>query len=289
MRSKHSFFCLLLFAYFHSPILRAREFTDLEGRKVEAELVGIRGENAILAVKDFRGQWPISKLSAADREYVTKWRSEHTGVKRVQVRLFERSGAGPKGAFPVDGSASAGSGNGLAAPAPLLPPPPKTTEKKSGHHGEVQLTNTEKGDAARLRVAYVLYLLQPDGSVGASAGSQYVESLKAGAVTTLTTEGITATKTKATKLKVSYSNQGGLSVAEKNAITKEKFGGVWVKVYGADGAVLGEAKELAPELEKATPRWHESEPVENISVINSFAELLEKIGQSLPPIPLPRP
>lgn len=39
----------------------AHLFTDDQGRQVEAEVAGMRGENVILATQGVRGQWPVAR------------------------------------------------------------------------------------------------------------------------------------------------------------------------------------------------------------------------------------
>ena len=129
--------------------------------------------------------------------------------------------------------------------------------------------------------------MRPDGSVGISPGSERVETLAAGKAARVTTEGVSAEKTKSTRLKIGVSNRA-VSVSERNVRSYEQFGGVWVKVSGPDGTQVGEYKKLSPELEKAGPPWQEEEVKEEIPLLQNLGDLLElikKLGR--PGLPLP--
>ena len=61
-------------------------FTDDQGRSVEAELVGLRGPNVVLATQNVRGQWRLARLAAADQAYVRDWQRTPTAVRHVTVQ-----------------------------------------------------------------------------------------------------------------------------------------------------------------------------------------------------------
>jgi hypothetical protein len=65
---------LAAFTLFLSPPLHARTWENNDGRKIEAELTGIEGENAVL-IKDGRTvKIPISSLSSADQDFIKAWK-----------------------------------------------------------------------------------------------------------------------------------------------------------------------------------------------------------------------
>ena len=240
----------------------ARLFTDDQGRKVEAELVGLRGDHVVLAVQNVRGQWPLARLSAADQAYVRQWQTSHTAVKSVTVLAQQREGIGATGL--IDKKTSSDAAEALAPLKDLPIPSPF--------------------DATQLKVAYVLYVVHPDGSVGISPGVQTVKSLPTGQSTRLITEGVTATQTKMTKLRVSVVNES-LSVKEKTERSREQAGGVWVRVSGPDGQMIGETKRFSRPLEKLDPPWEEAEVAEDIPILPSLDGLLELLKNALPPLP----
>ncbi len=65
--------------------LAAREFTDVEGRTLEAELVGVQGDNARLELPNGRTvAVPLARLSEPDREFVERWRAANPDL-RLQI------------------------------------------------------------------------------------------------------------------------------------------------------------------------------------------------------------
>ena len=51
----------------------ARTFTNTAGRKIEAEIVEVNGDNVVLKMNGKNYPVPISSLSAPDQEYIKKW------------------------------------------------------------------------------------------------------------------------------------------------------------------------------------------------------------------------
>lgn len=257
--------------------VNARLFTDDQGRQVEAELVGLRGANVVLATQGVRGQWPVARLSPADQQYVSEWKASHATVAKLNVRLFERDGMGEKGAFAPEEK------GGPALPKDL-PIGPKTEVKVSYKHYGVEINNPAAVDALNVKADYVLYVLFADGSVGTNAGSQTVKSIPAGRSVTIKTEGITTQRTKTTQMKLSVSSNS-VSVGEKTARSRDQFGGGWVRVSGVDGSRLGEARRLTPDLEKLDPPWVETPEKEEIPVLSSLDDFKELIKRLLPAKP----
>lgn len=275
------------------PLQRASAhlFTDDQGRTVEAEVVGLRGANVVLATQGVRGQWPVARLAPPDQAYVKEWQATSTAVKRVVVQMNERDGIGEKGAFKTETSASPG-------PPKDLPLAPQTDSKAAYKHYDLQVTNPAGVDASRLHVDYVLYVIQPDGGVGTNAGGQALDTLPAGKTATLKTEAATARSTKTSKLKLSVSSNS-VSTTEKTSRSRERFGGGWVRVTGADGSMIGEAKQLTSELAKLDPPWVGTDPksasdAPMLKSLNGLLELLKNLPKppggkekEAPPLPFP--
>lgn len=263
-----------------NPLACAHLFTDDTGRTVEAEIGGVRGANVILARGGVAGQWPIAKLSAADQAYVQEWQKSHSGIKQLQTRIDERDGIGERGLFQSNASDSA-----TSPPLPGV----STDTKQSYKHCVVTLNNPNAIDATALKVDYVLYSIQPDGSVDAEAGSQSVDTLAAARNFTLITEGMSLARTKTTRMTLNVNvsrTSGSVSTGSKTTHTRERFGGGWVRVRGADGTLLGEDKRLQPELQKLDPPWVGTKTVnpESIPMLSSLDGLLELL-KNLPKPP----
>lgn len=268
----------LLLALICATTVDAHLFTDSQGRQVEAEVVGLRGANVVLAVQSVRGQWPLDHLSPPDQAYVREWQTTHTAVKQVTVWVNEKDGIGEKGEFAKNNQASP------ASPLKDLPIAPPTQTKTSFKHYLISTTNPATVDASYLKVAYVIYVIKEDGSIGISPGVQTIPALAPGKSQEITSEGVTATRTKATKLKLSLS-KNAVGVNEKTVRSKEEFGGIWVRVSGPDGTQIGECRQLTQTLQKLDPPWEEAEVREDIPVLNSLQELLELLKKALPPPP----
>ena len=270
-----------------SHAAQAHLFTDDTGRTVEAELAGLRGANVVLASQGVRGQWPVARLAPPDQAYVKQWQASSAAVSKVIVQMTEHDGIGEKGVFKQE------SEGGPALPKDL-PFAPKTESKATYKHYDLQITNPATVDASQLRVDYVLYVIQPDGSVGTNAASQSLNNLPAGKTTSLKTEGATARSTKTTKLKLAISNKS-VSTTEKTSHSQERFGGGWVRVRAANGDVIGESKHLTAELAKLDPPWVGAEPKETESIpmlksLDGLLELLKKLpkppgGKDSSPLP----
>lgn len=260
----------------HAQVGHAHLFTDDQGRQVEAEIVGLRGANVVLATQGVRGQWPVARLAPADQVYVKEWQTTNSAVKKVQVQITERDGIGERGEFKSDESKG-----GPALPEGL-PIGPATEVKASFKHCDIIIQNPAVVDATHLKVDYVLYIVKPDGTVGNGAGTQPIANLPAGQNARLKTEGINANRTKSTKLKINISNNS-VSVGEKNVRSREQFGGCWVRVRAADGTVIGESRRLTPALAKLDPPWVEADVQEDIPVLTSLDGLKELLKKLLPP------
>ena len=248
------------------PRAEAHLFTDDQGRQVEADIVGMRGANVILATQGVRGQWPVTRLAAPDQAFVRQWQSTTLSVAKVKVQMIEQDGIGEKGAFKAEKE------GGPARPKDL-PFAPQKESKAHYKHYDLQITNPALVDANYLRVDYVLYVIQPDGTVGTNAGSQPLDQLPAGKTVRLKTEGATAWSTKTTQMKLAISSNS-VSTAEKTSRSTERFGGGWVRVMGVDGSIIGESKSLSNELAKLDPPWVGTDVKNDIPMLTSLDGLL---------------
>lgn len=71
--------------------LPARTFTDIEGRTLDAELVGVQGDNARLELQNGRVvSVPMARLSEADREFVQRWREANPDLRLQLSSTRER-------------------------------------------------------------------------------------------------------------------------------------------------------------------------------------------------------
>ncbi|MEM9018901.1 MAG: hypothetical protein AAGC68_17970, partial [Verrucomicrobiota bacterium] len=79
---------------------------------------------------------------------------------------------------------------------------------------------------------------------------------------------------------------GNLTTGTSTDRSKERFGGVWARVYGKDGELLGETKDLHDELERLDFRFTGTtgEGFEEVPFLESF-EKLKELFEKLPKPP----
>ncbi|MEP4079062.1 hypothetical protein [Haloferula sp.] len=269
-----------------SAMLQARTFTDNQGRTVEAEMAGLRGENVVLSRNGRSAQWPIKKLSAKDQAYIEAWKKSPPKTPKVTAVLWERDGVGPEGAYEKKQDL------GLPKNIPGLL---ETTESAKHKHYEVDMRNRSEVDAQHLTVAYVMYVLSGKGGmVQELPASTKVSLIPAMKGVTATTLGATYVRTK-TKLTTFSLNRGNLSTGKDRDVSKERFGGIWVRVYSQDGKVVGEAQKLHPEIKRLKPQWNgptEDEHIPLVGTFEKFEEFLKELPKppgapELPDIPEP--
>jgi hypothetical protein len=116
---------------------------------------------------------------------------------------------------------------------------------------------------------------------------------------TAATKAISSTQTKTTTLSLSGSSSNGISSGEKSKRSGERFGGGWARVYAQDGTVVGESRQLIPEIERTKPAWVAPTVADGAKIENldQFDPLVARIGQTLkelkklidalPPLPPP--
>lgn len=261
----------------------ARSFTDSEGRRIDAELIDVREDNVILKRNGKTYAWPQAKLSLADQLYVKQWAATHTkSTARVQVRLWQRDGMGSTGTFEADNQ---------RASAPKGPPVLSATEKKAKYkHYEVYLTNRGKEDATQLTMSYVIFLIDGSGKLIPQSDSRPVERLSPEERVTVETRGATLLSTKTVTTTLSIRNQS-LRTGSDTSRSKDRFGGVWVRIYSGD-QLVGEKRDLVREVEKLDPAWTGPVGKPTISIPEILSSLpLPKLPEGLPkpPVDLPKP
>jgi hypothetical protein len=247
MNRAPSFLFVLICLVSTAIFAEERTFTDDQGRTIKAEPMGFRGENVVLKRNGQMIQWPVKKLSQNDQAFLAEWRTSAKANSVIQLQIWDKKGIGRKGVLNAD-KLSPYPGKNI----PLL----KEVEEKGDYrHYEIDVYNNSAVDEENLKVAYVLFVITPDRRVVGEKGEQLIELLGAGKRKTITTGGITYTRTKTTSTTISTGFFGRLQVGSKTDRSKETFGGAWVKVFNSDGAVIGEARDLIPQLENMNPQW----------------------------------
>ncbi|MEM1440890.1 MAG: SHD1 domain-containing protein [Verrucomicrobiota bacterium] len=271
-------------AFFALGTVDARTFTDDRGRQIEAELLGVVGANVVLKKNGQAVQWPLAKLSQADQAYVSSWLKETPATPKVRINAWEREGIGSEGLFEAKET-----GPGVPKNIPML----KSTEEKAKYrYYDLDLTNLGQVDAQDLHFSYVIYVIDASNQIVDFSGSQKVEALSPGVREPRSTEAATLIRTKTTSMTFGINALGNLSTGTDTDRSKERFGGVWARVYSTNGELLGEAKELHDELERLDFRFTGStgEGYSELPLVDSF-EKLKEFFESLPKPPggLPKP
>lgn len=250
------------------------EFTDDEGRKVRAEVVGFQGENVVLRREGKLITWPVGNFSEEDQAFLREWKTTVAADLPVQVRIWEREGIGSKGVLNHGRISSGGEKN-----IPLLQ---EVEEKGSYRHYDIDLHNHAPVDATKLTVTYLLYVITPERKVVGEKGSETVDLIASGQRKSLKTGGITYVRTKTTRTTLQTVFYGFLQFDSETDRTKETFGGAWVKVFNADGDLVGEAKDLIPQLEKMNPSWDVEDTTSSSQTgLQKLQETLTEIRDSL--------
>lgn len=81
---------------FFAP-LQARTWENNDGKKIEAELTGVEGDNAVLRKNGRSFKVAISSLSAADREFIQAWKPAATATDEKSRRAKEKPEIKKKG------------------------------------------------------------------------------------------------------------------------------------------------------------------------------------------------
>lgn len=263
--------------------LHGRTFTDDQGRQVEAELLGSHGANVVLSVNGRSAQWPIAKLSKADQAYVKTWLADPPRSPDILVNVWERDGIGSSGLFAEKKEA------GLPKNIPLL----KSTEEKARYrYYDIDLSNRGQVDARKLFLSYVVYVIDESNRVVDFSGSETVEVIPVGAKQTVASKAATYVRTKTTSATFGISALGHLTTGTSTDRAKERFGGIWARVYDLEGNLLGERKDLHDELERLDFRFTGAtgSGLSELPVLETFEKLQEFLKQlPKPPSGLPKP
>ncbi len=273
------FTCLVV----QAGTVQARNFTDDQGRKVEAELLGVTGANVVLKKGGQAVQWPLARLSDEDQAFVHAWLKESPSNPKVRVVAWEREGIGSEGLFDTKNT-----GPAVPKNIPML----KSTEEKAKYrYYDLDLSNPGQVDARDLHLSYVIYVIDAANQVIEYSGSQSIEVIPPQGRESRSTEAATFVRTKTTSTTFGLGVPGNLTTGTATDRAKERFGGIWVRVYGKNGEVLGEAKDLHDELERLDFRFTgpTGSGFTDLPVLDSFAKLKELFEQ-LPKLPegLPR-
>ena len=273
---------LLLFSLIALP-LTAKTFTDDQGRTIEAEIVGVRSDKVVLSRNGKSAQWPISKLSKGDQLYVKAWQKNPKKTPKVSITIWERDGVGPEGAYEKSNKP------GLPKNIPGLI---ETTETTKYKHYEVDMTNIHSVDASQLTLAYVIYVIGGNGTVQELPASTAIESIPATKRVREHTHGATFVRTK-TKLTTFSLNRGNLSTGKDRNVSKERFGGAWVRLYAQDGTLVGENQRLHPEIQNLKLTWNGPKNDDHIPVMSTFDQLINLLKDlpkppGAPNLPLPK-
>ncbi len=259
--------CCCAFAVGATPAAE-RIFTDDRGRTVEASLIGVRDGNVVLEKNGRTAEWPVEKLSEKDRVYVANWLREVQNTPELRVQIWEREGIGAEGLLNEE----------RLSPYRItdIPMVRKVEEKGDYRHYDIDVHNPSTVDAPGLQVVYILYVIAPDRRVIGERGTARIDDLGAGERRTVKSRGVTYVQTKTTTTTLSGTFLGFLLVGSETERSKETFGGAWVRVYDAGGRIVGEARDLIPQLEKLDPPWVE-EPGPGGTVAD-FDELRERLA-----------
>ncbi|MDF1859195.1 MAG: hypothetical protein P1U87_03205 [Verrucomicrobiales bacterium] len=271
------FFVFGLLTLFFAPVVEARVFTDDRGRQVDAELLGVNGPNVVLDRNGQTAQWPLAKLSQGDQDYVKEWLKNPPSNPKVRVNVWGREGIGSKGLFAEK------SGPEIPGNIPML----KSTEEKAKYrYYDIDVSNLSQVDARDLHLSYVVYVIDATNRVVDHTGTETIESVPATGRVSTSSEAATFVRTKTTSRTFGIGILGNLTTGTTTDRAKERFAGIWVRVYGRDGELLGEAKDFHDELKRLDFRFTGSSGngLSEIPVIESFQKL-EEFFKKLPKPP----
>jgi len=255
----------------------ARTFTDDKGRQIEAEMIGVNGGNVVFSKGGKSAQWSIAKLSTADQQFVNAWGHDPATTPSIVVNVWEREGIGSAGRM------TGTSGPDLPKNIPLLK---ATEEKEKYRYYDVDLSNNSQVDANKVDLKYVIYVIDASNKLVDLADQEAIETIPAGKKATVPTKAATMVSAKTTSATFGVNPLGGLTTGSTTDRSRERFGGIWARVYSNDGKLLGERKQLHDELERIDIPWTAA-PVQKfaeIPLLESFEKLEELFGK-LPKLP----
>ncbi len=134
-------------------------------------------------------------------------------------------------------------------------------------------------------MSYVVYVIDATNQVVDHSGSQTIEVVPTSGRISTSTEVETFFRIKATSTTFGIGILGNVTTGISTDRAKERFGGIWALIYGKDGELLGERKDLNDVLERLDFRFTGStgEGLPDIPVSNSFQKLEELLNK------LPKP
>ena len=145
--------------------LQARVWTDLQGRKIEADMVRMDGGDPVVNLRGKETKLPAAKLSAGDVEFVAQWKTEHPdgaaatttdGTSPPAGEAKPGSATVPGGAATLDGKPMLPDGKQNLVEKPFGPEALKDL-KKSGETGFKLAVGVPPGfDAARPMKVYIV-------------------------------------------------------------------------------------------------------------------------------------
>ncbi len=191
--------------------LSARIFTDTDGRTVEAEVAGLRGDQAVLNIKGKLITWPMDRLSQADQDYIREW-----AEKRPPTKIVIRA----------DGVRTGG------------------TNLDRTSYFELDLYNQQYHDSGPLVLQAIAVTRTSDGRISEHPITMELpKGVEARSAQVLSTREVEAV---GTKRRVAIS--GGCCMAPirfRTFRTSTKVDGIWVRLYQGPHMV-GELKDLTP-------------------------------------------
>ncbi|MEM7699861.1 MAG: hypothetical protein AAF236_15810, partial [Verrucomicrobiota bacterium] len=149
---------------------------------------------------------------------------------------------------------------------------PKTQKQVKGMLATYSIAHCDSVDASNQVVDFT--------------GSQSIEVISPRARESRETEAATLIRTKTTNMTFDVGFLGNVTTGTSTDRTKERFGGIWVRVYGKDGELLGEAKDLHDELDRLDFRFTGStgQGFADLPLIESF-DKLRSLFEALPKPP----
>lgn len=292
MRTNRPIALLVTFILVQTAPVFARVFTDHAGRSTEAELAGVAGQDVLLRKSGVEMRWPLAKLSPADQAYVKEWQTNPPVTPKLGMQIWKKEGLSPTGTFPEE----PGGPDGL----PNIPGLHEVKKKDTFHYFDVDITNPNSTQANLLTLSYQMYVIPPSGMVIVEAATAVVPTIEAKKRASLATKAISTSRTKTTSLKLGTNVFGGLTTGQQSKRDSERFGGVWVRVFSHDGKMVGEAQDLAPEIERLKPTWvapiHSDAPKLE-GGLDGFDKFVQQVREKLaaiqgvldkkPPLPAP--
>jgi len=113
------------------------------------------------------------------------------------------------------------------------------------------------------------------------------EKIPAGGRVSQSSQAATLVSSKTTSPTLGTNVLGDLTTGTDTDRTKERFGGIWARVYGPTGELLGERKDLHDELERLDFQFNgiTGNSYSDLPILEGFEKLQEILDQ-LPELPV---